>query len=323
VSRKIRRNPPLPYGRGSAGPRRARQQAVIAVLFALAVRAERFEAAEPHMGTVVRITIYATDDSAIQPAFARIAELDRKLSDYKSDSELNNVCRTAHSRPVRVSTDLYRLLESAQRLSARSDGAFDVTIGTLTHLWRLGRLGDTETLARVGWRNLILSRGTVYLKLAGMQLDLGGIAKGFAADEALAVLRAHGVKRALVAVSGDIAAGDPPPGKAGWTIQVEPDGRDVLLRNAAISTSGDTEQYLDVGGVRYSHIIDPTTGLGLTNHIAVTVIARRGLDADPLATALSVMGEQRGRAMIAKHYPRATAFFTTSQAADRGSINSK
>jgi thiamine biosynthesis lipoprotein len=295
----------------------------ILFLLACAARAERFEAAEPHMGTVVRITIYADNDSSLKPAFARIAELDQKLSDYKPDSELNIICRSAHDRPVRVSTDLYRVLESAQKLSARSDGAFDVSIGPVTHLWRQGNLAGPAALARVGWRSVILSHGMVYLKLAAMQLDLGAIAKGYAADEALAVLRAHGVKRALVAVSGDIAAGDPPPGKKGWTIKVEPGDREVHVQNAAISTSGDTEQFVEIGGVRYSHIIDPKTGLGLTNHIAVTVIAKRGLDADPLATALSVMGEQRGLAMLRKYYPRARAFFTTSQALDRGSINSK
>jgi FAD:protein FMN transferase len=300
-----------------------RSAVLIAVLLACVARAERFEAAEPHMGTVVRITIYADNDSAIEPAFARIAELDRELSDYKPASELNILCRTAHDGPVPVSRDLYRVLEAAQRLAERSDGAFDVTIGPVTHLWRQGDLPDRETLARCGWRNLVLRNGTARLTLAGMQLDLGAIAKGFAADEALAVLRARGVKRALVAVSGDIAAGDPPPGKKGWTIKVEPGGREVLLNNAAISTSGDDEQFVNVGGVRYSHIIDPKTGLGLTNHIAVTVIAKRGLDADPLATTLSILGEQRGRAMLQKYYPRATAFFTTSHADERGSINSK
>ena len=293
------------------------------LVLACMARAERFEAAEPHMGTVVRITVYAADDSAIKPAFARIAELDRKLSDYKADSELNTVCRTAHDRAMPVSTDLYRVLEAAQHLSELSDGAFDVTVGPVTHLWRKGKLADRETLARVGSRNIELLRGTVYLKLPGMQLDLGAIAKGYAADEALAVLRAHGVKRALVAVSGDIAAGDPPPGKKGWTIKVEPGGREVLLRNAAISTSGDDEQFIDVGGVHYSHVIDPKTGLGLTSHAAVTVIAKRGLEADPLSTTLSILGEQRGRAMLAKYYPRAIAFFTTSHADERGSINSK
>jgi FAD:protein FMN transferase len=314
VSKKIGSAGPLPYGRGSV---------LIAILLACVARAERFEAAEPHMGTVVRITIYAAGDAALKPAFARIAQLDDELSDYKPTSELNILCRTAHDRPVAVSQDLYRLLEAAQHLAERSDGAFDVTIGPVTHLWRRGDLPDRETLARCGWRNLVLRNGTAWLTLAGMQLDLGAIAKGYAADEALAVLRARGVKRALVAVSGDIAAGDPPPGKKGWTIKVEPGGREVLLNNAAISTSGDDEQFIDVGGVRYSHILDPKTGLGLTNHLAVTVIAKRGLDADPLATTLSILGEQRGRAMLERYYPRATAFFTTSHAGERGSINSK
>jgi thiamine biosynthesis lipoprotein len=292
-------------------------------LLARATRAERFEAAEPHMGTVVRITIYAANDSAFKPAFARIADLDQKLSDYKWDSELNLLSVRAHSDVAPVSTDLYRVLEAAQKLSARSDGAFDVTIGPVTHLWRAGKLPDREALARVGWRNLMVSRGYVFLNLPQMELDLGAIAKGYAADEALAVLRARGVKRALVAVSGDIAAGDPPPGKKGWTIKVEPGERELTIHNVAISTSGDDEQFINVNGVRYSHIIDPKTGLGLTNHIAVTVIAKRGLDADPLATTLSILGEARGRAMLKRYYPRATAFFTTSHAAERGSINSK
>lgn len=280
-----------------------------ALLLACAARAERFEAAEPHMGTVVRITVYARDDAAIRPAFARIAELDQKLSDYKPDSELNQVCRAAHDHAIRVSDDLYRVLQAAQKLAERSHGAFDVTVGPVTHLWRQGKLADAETLERVGWRNLVLRDHTVFLTLPGMQLDLGGIAKGYAADEALKTLREHGVTRALVAISGDIAAGGAPPGKDGWTVAIEPGGGKITLKNAAVSTSGDTEQFLNSGGIRYSHIIDPKTGFGLTSGIAVTVIARRGLDADPLATALSVLGQSQGRAMTLKYYPRVKLFF--------------
>lgn len=265
-----------------------------AIFLACMARAERFEAVEPHMGTLVRITIYANDASAISAAFARIRDLDGELSDYKPDSELNRVCRTAHDAPVRVSDDLYRVLKSAWNLSVKTNGAFDVTIGPVTHLWRRGVLPDRATLARCGWRNLVLKDHTVFLKLAGMQLDLGGIAKGFAADEALRVLRAHGVRRALVAVSGDIAAGDAPPGRRGWTVRVEPGGQRLMLKNAAVSTSGDREQSLERGGVRYSHIIDPRTGLGLTNRLTVTVVARHGIDADSLATAISVLGSGRG-----------------------------
>jgi FAD:protein FMN transferase len=251
------------------------------------------------MGTLVRITIYSKDASPLRAAFSRIAELDAKLSDYKPDSELNRLCRT-QGEPVKVSEDLFRVLEASSKLSELTDGAFDVTIGPVTHLWRLGKLPDSGTLARVGWRKVVLDkrRRTVELKLAGMQLDLGAIAKGYAADEALKTLRGLGVTRALVAVSGDIAAGDAPPGTKGWRVGLEPAGGEILLRNAAVSTSGDSEQVREIGGVKYSHIIDPKTGLGLRSSITVTVVARRGLDADPIATAVSVMGEERGRAVF-------------------------
>lgn len=274
------------------------------MLLACAARAERFEAAEPHMGTLVRITIYAPDASAMPAAFARIRDLDQKLSDYRPESELNQVCRTAHDGPVHVSGDLFKVLDAAHKLAVRTDGAFDVTIGPVTHLWRQGRTPDPEALARCGYRNLVLDRArqTVFLKLAGMQIDLGGIAKGYAADEALATLRAHGIKQALVAVSGDLAIGDAPTGKKGWRVGVEPAGGEMLLHNIAISTSGDTEQFREIGGVRYSHIIDPKTGLGLTSRIAVTVIARLGIDADSIATAISVLGEERGRMLLSGCY---------------------
>jgi thiamine biosynthesis lipoprotein len=251
------------------------------------------------MGTLVRITIYSKDASPIRAAFDRIAELDEKLSDYKQDSELNKLCRT-HGQAVQVSEDLFRVLEASQKLAGLTEGAFDVTIGPVTHLWRVGKIPDEETMARVGWQNLILDKRhrTAELKLAGMQLDLGAIAKGYAGDEALKTLRGLGVSRALIALSGDIVAGEAPPGTRGWRVGLEPAGGEVLLRNSAVSTSGDAEQFREIGGVRYSHIIDPKTGLGLRSAIAVTVVARRGLDADPIATAVSVMGEQRGRAML-------------------------
>ena len=251
------------------------------------------------MGTLVRITIYSKDASPMRAAFDRIAQLDEKLSDYKLDSELNRLCRTAN-KPVKVSEDFFRVLEASVKLSRLTSGAFDVTVGPVTHLWRLGKTPDAETMARVGWRNLVLDKRhrTAELKLAGMQLDLGAIAKGYAADEALKTLRGLGVSRALVAVSGDIVAGDGPPGARGWRVGLEPAGGEILLRNAAVSTSGDAEQFREIGGIRYSHIIDPKTGLGLTSAIAVTVVARRGLDADPIATAVSVMGELRGRAVF-------------------------
>jgi thiamine biosynthesis lipoprotein len=271
------------------------------------LRAERFEGVEPHMGTLVRVTIYSKDASPMHAAFSRIAELDEELSDYKPESELNRLCRT-HDQAVHVSEDLFRVLDASLKLSKLTDGAFDVTVGPITHLWRLGKIADAQTMSLVGWKNVVLDKRhrTVELKQSGMQLDLGAIAKGYAADEALKILRKVGVTKALVAVSGDVAAGDAPPGTKGWRVGLEPAGGEILLRNAAVSTSGDTEQFREIGGVRYSHIVDPKTGLGLRSEIAVTVVARRGLDADPIATAVSVMGEERGRAVFQKRVRKLT-----------------
>jgi thiamine biosynthesis lipoprotein len=253
------------------------------------------------MGTLVRITIYSNDALSMKAAFTRIAQLDEKLSDYKPESELNRLCRT-HGQAVVVTDDLFRVLEASQKLSALTDGAFDVTIGPVTHLWRVGKIADAETMGRVGWRNVLLDKKhrTVELKIAGMQLDLGAIAKGYAADEGLKTLRGLGVRRALIAVSGDIAAGEAPPGTRGWRVGLEPAGGEIYLKNAAVSTSGDAEQFREIGGVRYSHIIDPKTGLGVRSVIAVTVVARWGLEADPIATAVSVMGEEKGRAVFGR-----------------------
>jgi thiamine biosynthesis lipoprotein len=139
-------------------------------------------------------------------------------------------------------------------------------------------------------------------------LDVGGIAKGYAADAALAVLRQLGLPRALVAMSGDLAFGDAPPGRRGWRIGLDSPDRILELTNFAVSTSGDREQHLDSGGLRYSHILDPSTGLGLTHTIAVTVVARHGIDADALSTALSVLGVERGLAFIERR-PGASALF--------------
>src|SRR5581483_7313021 len=156
-----------------------------------------------------------------------------------------------------------------------------------------------DALAHVGYRKLHLDTAarTLTVDDPAVRLDAGGIAKGYAADEALAVLTRAGIRSALVAVSGDLAFSDPPPGRKSWRIDAA--GRVLELSNAAVSTSGDAEQHLDAAGLRYSHIVDPATGLGLTRSPQVTVVAPHGIDADGLATAISVLGEDRGRAPAA------------------------
>ncbi|QDV36009.1 FAD:protein FMN transferase [Tautonia plasticadhaerens] len=278
---------------------------------------DRFEFRETHMGSEFKLVVYCNDEAlasrAARAAFDRVAGLDATLSDYKVDSELMRLSDRAGGPPVAVSDDLFEVLRRSRELSERTGGAFDVTINPVVKLWRRARRDGTlpprdrldEALSRVGWEKLVLDPGarTVRLTLEGMRLDVGGIAKGYASDAALAEVRRLGITRALVAGAGDVVAGDPPPGRDGWTVGIAPldparrPGRFLSLSNAAVSTSGDAERYVEIDGVRYSHIVDPRSGLGLTGRSSVTVVAPDGTTSDGLATALSVLGPDRGLAL--------------------------
>jgi thiamine biosynthesis lipoprotein len=278
----------------------------------------RFEFSEPHMGTTARIVMYAPDEQtardAAAAAFSRIAQLDARLSDYRDSSELMALCRRAGGPPVTVSRDLFTVLSAAQGFALRTGGAFDVTVGPVTHLWRraraAGELPDPVRLAEaerlVGHTKMRLSAlgRTVALQDAGMLLDLGGIAKGFAVGEALKTLAGGGVRQALVALGGDIVAGDAPVGAAGWQVAVAPfgtvnvDSPSLTLVRAAVSTSGDAEQHLDADGARHSHIVDPASGRADTGARAVTVVARDPMTADALATSVKLLGPARGLALV-------------------------
>lgn len=281
---------------------------------------ERFEFREPHLGTIVTLTLYASDqtvanDSA-RAAFARIEELNHILSDYIPDSEVMRLCRTAGTgQAVPVSQELFDVLARSIEISVATDGAFDVSISPVIKLWRGARrirqLPDEKQLSAarelVGYRNIVLDvrQRTVELRKKGMLLDFGGIAKGYIAEQARATLLGRGLRRTLVAIAGDIAAGDPPPDRNEWRIGVAPlekpngePSRYLKLVNSCISTSGDAFQYVEIGGVRYSHIVDPKTGLGLTRRSSVTVVAPPGSSADGLATAISILGVERGLKLV-------------------------
>lgn len=280
---------------------------------------ERFEYARILMGTEFQILLYASQERtaglASERAFERIEELDRILSDYREDSELNRVCRTAAESPQVVSSDLFYVLERAQEFSRWTGGAFDVTVRPLVELWRAARLRKQlpsahwleEARARVGYQNVLLNPQTrsVRLRVSGMSLDLGGIGKGYAADQALEVLREFGIERALVNAGGDLRLGQPPPGKRGWIVAVDPprdEGaefrRTFTLHDCGVATSSDQYQYVEIDGSRYSHIIDPRTGLGLQHGGTVTVVARDALTADALATGLSVLPVEEGIQLV-------------------------
>lgn len=261
------------------------------------------------MGTMFSIRIYGTDEDkagvAARNAFSRVRELNAIFSDYEPESELLQFCRTPPGIAKELSAELFDILTLGWNLAKETDGRFDPTIGPLVRIWRqshrLARLPTAgkldEAFARTGFKHLKLHDDrTASLEVEGMRLDLGGIAKGYAADEALAILKKHGFPQSLVAASGDLAIGDAPPTKLGWRIGLNsvssPDKPDrfLVVSNCGISTSGDTQQFVVLDGKRYSHIVDPATGLGLTDRKSVSVLAPNATTSDSMATALSVMG---------------------------------
>lgn len=271
------------------------------------VEPTRYEFTQIVMGGSAHLVMFADSDrqahDAARAAFARLNELDAVMSDYRSDSELMRLCSRPAGEPVRVSEDLARVLAAALDVSEKTDGAFDVTVGPLVQLWRRARqtatapaADDLKTArAAVGfrWIDLNPEQRTVRLNAEHMRLDLGGIGKGFAADEAIRVLSSFGIDRALVDLGGDIVVSAPPPGQDGWRVLID-DGVSepytIRLSHAAVATSGDLEQHAIIDGVRYSHIVDPRSGQALTGGAAATVLASSGTLADALASAACVIG---------------------------------
>lgn len=281
---------------------------------------------QQHMGTDFTIQLYAAEGEdpqpALQAAFAKIAELDGMMSDYNPESELSRLGATSPQRkPVTVSRELWEILNISKQVGYQTDGAFDVTVGPITRLWRQARrqkkLPDAgklnEALASVGFKNMELSepatdhvsgKTTVQLTKPQMRLDLGGIAQGYAAEAALKIIEEHGFRSAMVNASGDIVAGDPPPGQKGWKIGLVsldpklPPSEFAYLSHGALTNSGDAFQFTEVNGKRYSHIVDPKTGIGLTTRMSVTVWHPDGTMADAIDSAVCVLGPEKGVKLI-------------------------
>jgi thiamine biosynthesis lipoprotein len=285
---------------------------------------QRFEYSAPKMGTVFDLIIWSPDqttaDDAADAAWQRVDQLNKIFSDYDPDSELNHLSRMTDKGPmaqgVPVSDDMWAVLLYAIDAAKRSDGTFDITVGPLTHLQRKTRneakLPDPQKLKEamecVGWRYIKMDERhhTVQLLHAGMQFDVGGIAKGYTSDQVIKLLAKRGLGQCLCGAAGDIAAGDPPPGRQEWRVAIQslknPEQMSdyVRIRNYGISTSGDTYRSAEVNGKRYSHIIDPRTGLGLTSRIGVTTVAPHGVISDWTGTAISILGPEKGLEMIEK-----------------------
>jgi thiamine biosynthesis lipoprotein len=268
------------------------------------------------MGAECRILVCAdeaTADRAAAAAFRRLAEVEEALSDWMASSEVRRL-PTRAGECVTVSPDLADAIAVSLDWSARTDGAFDATLGALTGAWRsarragapLDRREARDLLDRCGWRNVRFDRAarTYAPAVDGLRLDFGAIGQGIGADAAMAALRAEGVDRALVDLSGDIVAGEPPDGRWSWRVTSDDDaGRVLFLRHQAVTTSGDREQHLDAAGVRLSHVLDPATGWPITTRVQVTAGAPTATEADALATALCVLGPDRGQVLLARLGP--------------------
>jgi thiamine biosynthesis lipoprotein len=265
------------------------------------------------MGTRFTVICHADDGvlaaKAAAAAFSKASEVNQAASDYLPESELSKLTAGPVGTPIPLSPLLYKLLDHSRRLAETTGGAFDPTLGPLTKLWRetrrQGRLPAQEKLsaarAAVGWRHFTLDPAsrTITLLRENMAFDLGGVAKGYAADLMLESLNSAGISRAMILAGGDIRLGDPPPGRDGWRVALQtshsqrPD-EVLILANTAVSTSGDLYQSVEIDGMRFSHILDPATGLGLTRRIAASVIAGEAKLTDPLATAACVLGPDDG-----------------------------
>lgn len=285
-----------------------------------ALAQQRYEFSEVHMGVPVRIVLFAATDlaarKAARSAFERIAVLDERLSDYREQSELRRIEALAGNW-VPISHETFEVLARALLVARASDGAFDPTIGPLVQLWResrhTGRLPARPSVdsarTRIGHQHLALdsTRRAARLARSGMKLDLGGIAKGYILQEAMVALQRNGVTQALIEAGGDVVVGAAPPGRPGWTIDAPGadaalTGRASSLVNAALATSGTTMQFVEIDGTRYAHLVDPKTGLGLTEARIAYVIARDAAIADALATALAILGP-RLSAQLLSHFP--------------------
>ncbi len=277
------------------------------------------------MGTFAHIIAVAPDsktaNKCIETAFEKIAEIEELASFHSTTSEIARINRSAYEAPVKVSKSIFEVLEKAVRFGELSNGAFDITVGPLVELWRLA--GETNSVpndnelavahSRVGYEKLILDSNEMSVQFAveGMKVDLGGIAKGYAIDKAVEAMQNCGAAGGMVDIGGDIKCfGTGPNGRENWRIGLEdPKKADesigtsellgvLKLTNIAVATSGDYRRFALIGGKKYSHIIDAKTGSGSNRLSSVTIFAKSAVDADALATAVSVMGPEKGIALI-------------------------
>jgi len=282
------------------------------------------------MGCVYTIVAYGPDVRALpgilEAALDEVDRIDRLMSHYKPESPLSRLNREAARGPVEVEPELFDFLAECLRWSRDSEGAFDVTVGPLMKAWgffrgegRVPEAGEiSEALGRVGYRHVDLQpeARTVRFDRPGVELDLGGIAKGYAVDRVVDLLKRHGVAAALVSAGGSTIYGlGAPPGRKGWEVGIQDPAdprriaRKILLRDRALSVAGRREKSFEVGGVTYAHIMDPRTGRPVEGMLSVAVLATSGTAGDALDDAFFVQGVQKARECVKRLPPTEVFFF--------------
>ena len=290
----------------------------------------RYEASHESMGTVFTVAAYGRDRTflgeVVEQVFEEVDRLDEQMSNYKPESELSVINREAASHPVVVEPGLFHLLEISVHRSEETGGAFDVTVGPLMKSWGFfrgrGRFPTqaeiSEVLKRVGYQHLKLDaeRRTIRFDEAGVEIDLGGIAKGYAVDRAVEVLRSNGITSALVSSgTSSIYALGSPPGAHGWKITMRDPydphkPADVFhLQNYSLSTSGSYERFFNIGGRSYCHIMNPHTGWPVQGVLSSAVLAATGTDTDGRSAGCFVMGVDGTRKYLAAHPNLAVIFY--------------
>jgi thiamine biosynthesis lipoprotein len=271
------------------------------------------------MGNNFTITVVAenekTGNENINIAIDEIRRIEKLLTTYKNDSQTNLINENAGIQPAKVDLEVFNLIERCIGISRITQGAFDISFGSIDKsLWNfdksMTKLPDAETALKmvhlIDYRNIILDKKntTVFLKEKGMRIGFGGIGKGYAAEMAKQILQKHNVQSGIINASGDLSAWGVQPNGKKWTIGVaDPDAPNAAfsymeIYNNAVATSGNYEKFVTINGKKYSHTIDPKTGLPITGIKSVTIIAANAEFADAMATPIAVMGIKAGLFLI-------------------------
>jgi thiamine biosynthesis lipoprotein len=294
----------------------------------------RLEASVDAMGTTYSVVIYGENQDqmelAAEAAFEQARHLDQMLSNYRPGSELSEVNRLAAERPVKVTPELFGLLAACLEYSRLSEGAFDISVGPLMKVWGFyrgsGRLPGKPEVARalekVGYKNLLLDSEarTVRLARAGVELDLGGIGKGYAVDRMVEALTENGIRSALVSAGGSSIYGLGFPGtqQEGWPVKIrDPKNpaktvEELYLRNESLATSGTYEKFFVAEGQVHSHIMDPRTGYPARGMLAVSVVAPKAIDSEAWTKPFFV----QGRRWAVQHRPKDLRVFMCEEKAE-------